>query len=79
METDLVVEGVKFMFLGMGTVFVFLIMMIFFMKLLSWVVQTFFLKTDEKTLPQKEDAGENKKRLVAAITAAIVHDKKLQG
>ena len=79
METNLVVEGVKFMFLGMGTVFIFLIIMIFSMKLLSWVVHTFFLKTDEQALPQKEDNRENKKRLVAAITAAIVHDKKLQG
>ena len=79
METNLVVEGVKFMFLGMGTVFIFLIMMIFFMKLLSWVVHTFFPKTDEKALPQKEDNRENKKRLVAAITAAIIHDKKVQG
>ncbi|HFB53364.1 MAG TPA: pyruvate carboxylase, partial [Sulfurimonas autotrophica] len=38
METNLVLEGVKFMILGMGTVFVFLIIMIACMNIMSSVI-----------------------------------------
>ena len=42
METNLIVEGFKFMGLGMGTVFLFLIVMIFAMNLMSKVLNRFF-------------------------------------
>jgi len=74
METNLLVEGFKFMGLGMGTVFLFLIIMIFFMNLMSTIIHRFFPEVQVSTdinvgAPQKQ----NNKKVVAAITAAIKH------
>jgi len=77
METNLVMEGVKFMFLGMGTVFIFLIVLILFMNLMSYIVYKFFpepqpsLETEQTGVKQ-----DNNKQVVAAITAAIKHHRK---
>ncbi len=42
MDTNLVVEGFKFMALGMGTVFLFLITLIFLMNIMSKILHKFF-------------------------------------
>ena len=76
METNLVIEGVKFMFLGMGTVFVFLIIMIFFINLMSFVIHKFFpepLAADEAPVGNTQ---KDNKKIVAAITAAIAHHRE---
>ena len=73
METNLVVEGFKFMALGMGTVFLFLITMIVMMNVMSTVIQRFFSEP-QVSLEPVEQVNNNK--IVAAITAAIAHHRE---
>jgi oxaloacetate decarboxylase gamma subunit len=77
METNLVMEGVKFMFLGMGTVFIFLIIMIVFMNLMSYIVHKFFPEPQPSLETQQTGVKkDNNKKIVAAITAAIKHHRE---
>lgn len=82
METNLVVESIKFMFLGMGTVFLFLIIMIYFMGGMSNFVHRFFpeILVDTNSSVQSTQCIQSiqndqvdQKKVVAAITAAIKH------
>ena len=75
METNLVMEGFKFMGLGMGTVFLFLITMIISMNIMSIVVHKFF---PEPEVNADTSAGtpKNNKKVIAAITAAIKHHRE---
>ena len=75
MELDLVSEALKFMVIGMGTVFVFLIVMVIFMNLLSKIVHTLFPETP----PTFDIPSENNNNKVAAIVAAIKHHNEEQG
>lgn len=77
-EVNLVWEGIKFMFLGMGTVLVFLMVMIFAMDLQRIIIQKFF---PEKKITIIQQQGDEKARLnkIAAITAAIIHHKQVNG
>jgi len=75
METNLIVEGFKFMGLGMGTVFLFLIIMIISMNLMSIIIHKFFPEVEESTTPTDSDTKDNKK-VIAAITAAISHHRE---
>lgn len=72
MEINLVEEGLKFMLLGMGTVFVFLAIMIMAMNLQTMFVQK-FLPDDPKEPEVVVSAIPDKKNKVAAIIAAILH------
>jgi len=76
METNLVIEGLKFMVLGMGTVFLFLIIMIVSMNAMSGIIHKFFpepqARVDATASPKKED----NKKIVAAITAAIAYHRQ---
>jgi oxaloacetate decarboxylase gamma subunit len=80
METELVNEGFKFMLLGMGSVFIFLSVLIVVMNIMSKIILTFFpehihspgLAIKKEHLKNKND--KNKK--VAAILAAIEHHKQ---
>ena len=73
METNLVVEGLKFMALGMGTVFLFLVIMIAMMILQAKVIQRFFPEPNEGSLPlpPAQQTQQSKNNKVAAIVAAI--------
>jgi len=79
METNLVVESIKFMFLGMGIVFLFLIIMIYFMGGMSNFVHRFFpeILVDTNSSVQSTQCIQSiqvdQKKIVAAITAAIKH------
>ena len=69
--SDLLVKGVELMFLGMGTVFVFLAVLVFAVTKMSELIQKY-----EATLPQPEvkpprSAGVKNSDLIAAISAAI--------
>lgn len=75
METNLILEGFKFMGLGMGTVFVFLIILIGAMNLMSFIVHKFFPEPEPKVAPPATPKQDNKK-IVAAITAAIKHHRE---
>ncbi len=76
METNLVIEGVKFMFLGMGTVFAFLIIMILFMNLMSYTIHKFFPEPQSSADTQQADTQKDNKKIIAAITAAIAHHRQ---
>ena len=78
MEANLVVEGLKFMALGMGTVFLFLVIMIFFMIVQAKIIHRFFPEPNEGALPvpNAQQTQQSKTNKVAAIIAAIIEDKK---
>ena len=75
METNLILEGFKFMGLGMGTVFLFLIILIVCMNIMSAVTHKFFPEPhqnpDAPVVTQKDN-----KNVIAAITAAIAHHRQ---
>jgi len=76
---NLVFEGFKFMLLGMGTVFSFLILMIVAMNLLSYFIHKFF----PEPIPAPPTANSsssktNKNAKIAAATAAIMQHKNVK-
>jgi oxaloacetate decarboxylase gamma subunit len=75
METNLIIEGFKFMGLGMGTVFTFLIIMIVMMNLMSTIVNRYFPEP-KLTETKSVDNQNNKSNVIAAITAAIKHHRE---
>lgn len=75
METNLIVEGFKFMGLGMGTVFVFLIIMIFAMNIMSKILNKFFPEV-QPSLDARPSPKQDNNKVIAAITAAIKHHKE---
>lgn len=75
METNLVVEGVKFMFLGMGAVFLFLALMIVTMNVMSYIIHRFFPEP-QISAKSNVDSQKDNKKIVAAITAAIAHHRQ---
>lgn len=75
METNLILEGFKFMGLGMGTVFLFLIVMIGSMNLMSSIIHRFFPEPQATESAPSAPQQDNKK-IIAAITAAIAHHRQ---
>jgi len=75
METNLVLEGFKFMGLGMGTVFLFLITLIGMMNLMSTIIHKFFPEP-QVNLDVPVDSPQDNKKIIAAITAAITHHRQ---
>ena len=72
---NLVFEGFKFMALGMGTVFSFLILMIGAMNLQAYIIHKFF--PEPAPVPPAAKANTSKQSAkVAAVTAAIMHHKQ---
>ena len=74
MDTNLVVEGFKFMALGMGTVFLFLIILIVMMNIMSIIIHKFFPEPQINATVGVDDKKNNK--IIAAITAAITHHRQ---
>jgi len=83
-EVNVVAEAVKFMILGMGIVFTFLIIMVYAMQLQAKIVEKYFSKEETSKAPTKQwqpaqaQKEEEEKTLVAAITAAILHHNYLK-
>jgi len=75
METNLILEGFKFMGLGMGIVFTFLIVLIVFMNIMSTIVHKFFPEPHQSPDAPAAAQKDNKK-IIAAITAAIAHHRQ---
>jgi oxaloacetate decarboxylase gamma subunit len=82
MEINLIAEGFKFLALGMTTVFLFLLLMIYILKLQTKLVQKYFPDTIDGTpkvgiadplIAQKAD---DDAKIIAAITAAITDHRK---
>ena len=80
MEINLVTEALKFMILGMGVVFSFLIIMIFVLKAQAALLTKYFpeKKIEVAKRPQS-NVSSNETAKVAAIVAAVQHHKNLKG
>ena len=76
MEVNYIFEGLKIMLLGMGTVFMFLIIMIVMMNIMSTVVHRFFPEPND-TENTPSPVQENSAKKIAAITAAIIHHRQV--
>ncbi|MBU0720447.1 OadG family protein [bacterium] len=76
MDTNLVIEGAKFMLLGMGTVFLFLILLIVLMNAMSVIIHKFFPEPQTDLSASTVNSQKNHKTIVAAITAAITHHRQ---
>ena len=76
METNLILEGFKFMGLGMGTVFLFLIVMIGSMNLMSYIIHRFFPEPQASESAPSAAPQQDNKKIIAAITAAIAHHRQ---
>ncbi len=81
METNLVMEAFKFMVLGMGIVFSFLVIMIFALKAQAKIIAKYFpMKENKKTNKmQPQAAASDTAKKIAAITAVIQHHNNLKG
>lgn len=82
METNLVTEALKFMALGMGIVFVFLIVMVYALKLQARIIAKYFIKEQKPKVVKpivtdKIKTNDNAK--IAAIVATVQHHKNLKG
>ncbi len=69
MDINLVAEGLKFMVLGMVTVFLFLILMVIVLKIQSSLIVKFFPQTQKNS--QNIDKSSEDGQLVAVISSAI--------
>lgn len=76
METNLVIEGFKFMALGMATVFMFLIILIMMMNMMSVIIHKFFPEPRSSAPAQSANTQKDKKKIIAAISAAITHHRQ---
>ena len=80
MGDNLIFESLKFMTLGMATVFIFLIFMIYILKLQTYIIQKFF--SEEKSslkdskIPKNEPILDDDTQIVSVIVAAIADYKK---
>ncbi len=81
MDANLVVDGLKFMVLGMTTVYLFLLLMIFVLNIISKVVKKYYptkklnpikIRRRDVVASKPDDNG----ALVAAIAASIQEFKK---
>ena len=79
METNLIAEALKFMVLGMGIVFSFLIVMVYALKFQAKIIAKYF--PEKKAAPKKPQAANtsNNTAKIAAIVAAVQHHKNLKG
>ncbi len=70
MASDLLVEGAQLMVVGMGTVFVFLTLLVLATGFMSRLVLRF------QPVAAEEEPGEVRDEEVAAITAAIAEHRR---
>ena len=75
MEVNLIGEDLKFMALGMGIVFSFLVIMIFALKAQAAIIGKYFSQEKKVTTTTNEwqPKPADNKNVIAAITAAILH------
>lgn len=73
MTDNLLDQGASLMLYGMGTVFMFLSLLIAATHVMSWAVQRFFPETQEILKPVQAGPQQQNKTPVAVITAALHH------
>ena len=64
------------MFLGMGTVFVFLVVMIACMNIMSSIINRYFPEPQLSEDTTTSNSQANNKKIIAAITAAITYHRE---
>ncbi len=82
MGISLIEEGLKFLVLGMTTVYLFLYLMVLILKIESKVIKNFFPEKKKKLTTIKNpivENSDNEDEIVAVITAAIIEHRKKQG
>ncbi len=81
MDVNMTIEGLKYMVLGMTTVFLFLLLIIFILKIQTKILHKLFpqkslhvpsVKKVQKDLVASNDEEE----IIAVITAALIEYKK---
>ncbi len=80
METNLITEAMKFMVLGMGIVFLFLIVMVYVLKIQAKLIGKYF--PEKRVKPPKLKVATNASNntaKIAAIVVAVQHHKNLKG
>jgi oxaloacetate decarboxylase gamma subunit len=81
-EVNLVAESLKFMLLGMGIVFLFLVILIKVLDFQGFILQKYF-KDSDSTAPKTGSKASNQKsknlKVIAAISAAIEHHNRVKG
>jgi oxaloacetate decarboxylase gamma subunit len=77
MEVNLIVEALKFMVLGMGVVYLFLIIMIQSVKLQAFIIGKYFPDEDPVAIvPSAQATGADEQARVAAVIAAVTEFRK---
>ncbi|AXH09743.1 sodium pump decarboxylase subunit gamma [Malaciobacter halophilus] len=79
MEENLIVEALKFMVLGMGVVFSFLIILIFVLKGQAALLSKYFPEKEKQPAKKPQAPAASNSAKVAAIIAAVQHHKNLKG
>ena len=75
MEVNLLGESFKFMILGMGVVFLFLLLLIWVMKVQAQIINKYFPEKAPEVATPKSSQDEEQKR-VAAIIGAVSEFRK---
>lgn len=77
MQPTLIDQGLNLMALGMGTVFAFLMVLVFVTRLMSWVLGRWFEEslTSEPLKTVVSDPSPVEPRIIAVIQAAIDHHR----
>ena len=79
METNLVIESLKFMVLGMGIVYILLALIVFLTNLQAKIVAKYFPDKPQKSVGIKSNISSpstDDGAIVAAIVAAVTKYKK---
>ncbi|MDO9618410.1 MAG: OadG family transporter subunit [Pseudomonas sp.] len=80
--SELLLEGVELMLFGLGTVFLFLILLVLMIRVMSWVIEHFAAKTPiPVSVPSavKPASDEPSADVLAAIQSAIHQHRARRG
>ncbi|MDD3592401.1 MAG: OadG family transporter subunit [Sulfurovum sp.] len=76
-EVNLLVESIKFMMLGMGVVFLFLLILVQVVKLQAMVISKYFPDEEPSAAPAAPSSSDSDESArVAAIIAAVTEFRK---
>jgi len=81
MEVHLVAEALKFMLLGMGVVFVFLLLLVQVMRWQQAIVAKYIKPKPKPTpvyVPQQDDESARVAAIIAAVTEYRKHQQQIQ-
>ncbi|AXX87101.1 OadG family protein [Malaciobacter marinus] len=79
MEENIIIEALKFMVLGMGVVFSFLIILIFVLKGQAALISKYFPEKEKQPVKKPQAPVASNSTKIAAIMAAVQHHENLKG